>query len=226
MTILAAGDAGGFSWSSILGGVVGAVVIFAIVECIKRVMLVPKLKPVLRGDKFGRLPTIEDLSVTAECPTAGDGPPVKVLLSSNTRKCQYVRISVTNEGWDTARGCRGFLTNFEKCAGPDKFERLFFDHVPLHWSYLPADAEQVVSIPMDGKTIVNLDVFSTSEGEKDYSMRLVSMPNSYKSIFQQTGEFRLTIHITADNAKTAEIMLYLNWQGDWQNYKVADWPRS
>jgi hypothetical protein len=52
----------------------------------------------------------------------------------------------------------------------------------------------------------------------------VSWPQGYRDLFQQTGEFVLTIHVTADNAGTAIKRLILNWKGDWQNFTVDEFP--
>ena len=58
---------------------------------------------------------------------------------------------------------------------------------------------------------------------KAFALRLVWTPEAYQEAFRQIGEFRITVHVTADNAKTQALMLRFTWKGDWKDYEVSEW---
>jgi hypothetical protein len=92
---------------------------------------------------------------------------------------------------------------------------------------LEHDPSQVIDIPNDGTTIMNLDVFSTSSGSRKFSPSVVRrrIPNCYQGLFGEQAEYRLTVRVTADNATSKTVQLALDWRGDWQDFRIGEYRR-
>lgn len=151
------------------------------------------------------------------------GKEVEFELSYFTRDVVYVRLRVDNAWRGTLKNCRGFLVDIERELEGGKLERVFFDSIPLSWSYLVgSNLPGAVDIPA-GVTF-NLDVLSTQRDKDAYTPRLAAIPTCYEPLFKQHGSYRWTIAVTADNAKPAVTKLRLKWAGKWDDFTIEEIP--
>src|SRR5207244_416824 len=117
-----------------------------------------------------------------------------------------------------------FLVDIEKQIDPKCKKRVFFDTIPLPWSYQSSDQPQAVDIP--ARIVFNVDVFSTAEGTGSQVPHFKWWPNCNANLFDEPAEFILTIEVTAENAGTQTVKLRLKWNGAWDNFEIEAVPET
>jgi hypothetical protein len=139
---------------------------------------------------------------------------------------RYVRLRVRNKRGN-AKGCRGFLTDVERRGPENKFTRVYFDAIPLCWSYLDAAGPQIIDLPKG--VDAHLDFLSLHLQSDMGSMlrpRLWTVPFRYESIFESHGDYRLTVTVTAENADPVSRRLEVDWHGGWKDLEVRMLPND
>jgi hypothetical protein len=180
----------------------------------------PKLCIVLRHDEYGKYKTVEQIhperSVLHQ--EMGGGWPSKQVLSPEIRQdVMYLRLRVQNSGRGTAMRCRAFLADVSREETGGHLSRLFYDSIPLCWSYLDSKESQILDIPWG--LDVYLDILSAHPGEPKAELRprTIVMPFRYNQLFTEHGRYRVTIVVVAENAKAVTHHLSINWHGDLQS---------
>jgi hypothetical protein len=209
--------------SSIYASVITTLCTMVFVGLVRWAFIGPKLKVLFREDEYGKIRTIDVLpGGTVKTPVASDvpQPPQEIVLHRSETRAEYVRIRVENHGFEAAKSCRAFLVDVQRLSEDGKWVRVFFDSIPLRWSYLPADQPQLIDIPR--KTIFNADVFSTEEGRDQFFPSFYFIPTGYRDTFRQPGEFILTVVVAAENTRTKPkpIKLHVIWKGKWDDFSV------
>lgn len=167
----------------------------------------PKLDVFHRYDEYGIVPTIE-----------GCGPETDSM---------YARICVRNNGKETAKGCRGFLVDVEfrpETDSSSEFRRIFFDSIPLVWSYV-TDGPQIVDVPKN--VTFNLDLLRTRKGTpQQFEPHIVAVPKHCGGRFCEKGRYRFTIVVDSENATAKTYKLDLLWSQSWECFKFEEVPES
>ena len=132
----------------------------------------------------------------------------------------YIRVRIKNTRNRMARECRGYLTGFEKRNDEGKFVKTeYCDSIMLHWSCQRAETKYLpVHIPSGVNQF--LDIVSLEENKKSFSLQTHIVLNRYHDLLHQTGVFRFTIQVVADNAKPKTIRLIFEWSGEMKKFKV------
>jgi hypothetical protein len=130
----------------------------------------------------------------------------------------YISIKVSNEGRSTATGCRGFLGGIEVLHDRQLRRTDCAENIPLSWSYgTEKDAKEGINIPTDVPQFLN--VFSCRSTAPGFCPATVPGTRrlALKKLFQQPGEYRFRIYLTADGGIVKQICIGVKWQGDWQS---------
>lgn len=186
---------------------------------VKSRVLGPKLIVVLRDDEYGSMKTIEQLQcgVTVSHQPTDQGLPIVQQLAPEIRsEVLYLRLRVQNTGYETAKQCRAFLTDVEFESG-GRYSRVFWDCIPLCWSYLDRSEPQVLDLP--NGIDMNVDLLSAHSRTETTELRprTTSIPFRYESIFTQFGRYRLTIAVVAENAMAVKRRFLIEWKGRWDD---------
>ena len=135
-------------------------------------------------------------------------------------KAFYVRIKVTNRRRIVARNCRAYLEAFEKRDTNGFFRpTAYCESIQLAWS-CRRTGEEFNPLDLPSGVTQFLDVLATGSGSQDFHPKLMFVIWRYEPLFKQTGVFRLTIRVTAENAYSETIKLILTWQGSWDHFTV------
>ena len=131
----------------------------------------------------------------------------------------YIRAKVTNTSYFGAIGCRGYLINIEKQDEQGEFKRtIYCDSMQLGWSCLVDNAYTGITLPKGINQY--LDILCLRENGKAFGLIVNSLPFRYEQLVNETGVFRLTIKVAAENADPETIKLLFEWNGDWKNYHL------
>ena len=136
------------------------------------------------------------------------------------RDSYYIRVKVTNKKRNVARGCRAYLVNVEKENDRGKFEQTSYcDSIPLAWSNQTL-GEQYKGIDLSKGINQFVDIIATFSHTDYFEPQIVVRPLRYESLFKESGVFRFTIQISAENADPEIIKLIFKWQGNWSDFEV------
>jgi len=181
-----------------LGFAIG--ILTPLIGMLQRLVFGPNLKPDFKKDPFCFFSTPKGK------------PPTDHLVDA--------RVKVINTKKLTARGCRGFLTKIEKQDESGDFETLYRDSIPLKWSFL--GTTEGLDIPHD--VDVYLDVLKFVKGKEDFEFHTSKLPKMWKRLSKETGIYRFTIVVIAEQVKTRRIKLILDWSeiwtGNWESLKL------
>jgi hypothetical protein len=94
------------------------------------------------------------------------------------------------------------------------------DNIPLCWSYFNREAPQKLDVLRGVPQY--LDVFSTDEGDKQFSLRFQSLPIAYKELFKiDAGRLRFTIVVAAENTSPEKLVFEVEWRGKWDDFNMS-----
>ena len=168
----------------------------------------PQLRVFFRQGEYGIVKTENQTSPTIISKTLLG----EAVVSPGTREgAAFIRVCVQNTGRGVAKGCRGFLTDVEIDAGDGKWRRIFWDAIPLNWSYLAWDAPQVIDLP--GEVDANLDVVTCRQDAELAAPCLATIPLRYEKLLNADSHFRLTVIVAAENAKPKKFALLVDTPG-------------
>jgi len=134
----------------------------------------------------------------------------------------YIRAKVKNEKKNIAKKCRAFLVNIEK-KQENKFQSTTYcDSIPLAWSCHMINNDNCEPIDIPHGVVQYLDILSMSRGRREFYPAIIDTHLSYryKNLFEETGTFRFTIHLTGENVEPQTLKLILEWNGVWDQFKV------
>ena len=113
----------------------------------------------------------------------------------------------------------GDLTGVDEVQGANKFRSLFFDSIPLNWSYL----EPYSTIDIPRHVVAHVDVAIARKGEDVDSLAvcLATHPTRYDELLGSPSKYRLTVVVTAENADPITTALFIDWNGHRHALKVS-----
>lgn len=130
----------------------------------------------------------------------------------------YLRVKITNRGRRTARNCRVYLANVEVQQGKKCRDTEYVDFMRLVWSHHPG----IPSLDLLPEVPHWVDVISTLENCHHFFLETDPKAEKYRDGFGETTMYRLTIRAYAEDAESAEAIIYLRWSGDWEHVEVFD----
>lgn len=205
---------------------VGGVVTTILLEHARRWWFSPKLDVVLREDEYGKVATSFQLDPDYKPPPLHEIPPdrdteavAEMIVAQLKKRAQYVRLRVRNVGWSTAQQVRGFLVDVRILDPKNGYERIFFDSIPLCWSYVLDGNRTALDIPRNVN--INLDVFHTVEGEHSFTPCFAAMPEAYSNRFRNADTYILTVAVVAENATPRVVEIEVRWNGRWNDFEYG-----
>jgi hypothetical protein len=166
-------------WITFATAVITAAITAVASDWAKRRFFGPELNIVYRGGEYGLFRT----------PTDSDTQAI------------YARVCVQNRGREVAIKCRAYLASIEQQRNQGQFEHIFFDCIPLCWSFLPKTEPQVLDIPRGVN--VNLDVLTSNQGGNSPMPCVVILTLPYASLFSESGVYRMTVVVSPENGRPA-----------------------
>ena len=134
----------------------------------------------------------------------------------------YIRVKVTNTSKIIARDCRAYLINIEKKSEKGKFaSTCYCDSIQLAWS-CQKEEDSYRGIDISKGVNQYLDVIATKSTSKEFKPLTIVTTNRDRDLFKETGEFLLTIQVSAHGADPKTIKLEFDWNGIWDNFAVRE----
>lgn len=160
------------------------------------------------------------------------GPRLKVAFDENdgivgpiarsTYREYYVRLKVDNTGKRTAKNCGGYLVAVHMIDDRGRREPTAYkDFQRLCWSYFNED-KSWQGLSLHPHTSYYLDVFHTHSERNGFCPRIIPGSPRYTDLFHQQGIYCLTIRVVADDCDAVETDVYVQWQMNWETFRVAD----
>ena len=133
----------------------------------------------------------------------------------------YVKGKAVNESRFLARACKVYLVNIEK-KNPrtGRFELTSYsDSIPLKWASQPPDR---IFSPLDLPKNINqyFDIVVLRDCSDQFDPQLYVKPFRDEALFNDTGTFRFTIQLSGDQTVSERILIILEWNGNWKDFKV------
>jgi hypothetical protein len=149
------------------------------------------------------------LKTPARLPAASDqggGAPASV-------QREYFRVQVENIGVSTAKDSRAYLLKVERFEdGAKAYRPIFEDTIPVAWSFIfPGPSGGGLDLPR--RLPHYLNVGWAEEGSDEFRLDLMPRPVYVEGLIREQGQYRLTIHVTAEGAQGVTQTFDLLWRG-------------
>jgi hypothetical protein len=132
----------------------------------------------------------------------------------------YIRVKVTNTRTRIAKSCRAYLVGIQRRGPSGAWEATdYCEALPLGWSARPDVEHGMVDIPKGVPHYV--DVLSTKDTSNSFHPAIVFTPYRIDGLLAAQGTYLLTILVTGDALKPAQIRLLFKWTGVWNAYEVS-----
>lgn len=130
------------------------------------------------------------------------------------RVAYYIRVRVTNTGTELVRNCQTYITQIDLVSG-DEERNLFRESLPLAWAVRSSVEKSFSKIDLHVGVPEFVDVFFIDDTGRKPQLLIEKLPHRYYYLFDELGDYILTIRAVADNAYSREIRLKFNWDGEW-----------
>lgn len=130
----------------------------------------------------------------------------------------YARVKVVNVGRCTARNAKGYLANIELLQNGSFQNTEYADFMRLVWSHHVGNGpnDLLPNVPYF------LDIVSTRDQENRFFLEIEPKTKRYDRGFAESGTYRLTIRVFAEDAEPSENYMFLHWSGKWNAINVFD----
>ncbi len=160
-------------------------------------------KPTLKVEFF---PASDRCRVKDKCKVKRGGSDVEV-------DCVYLRLQVTNYGFQMAKEARVFLTAVDVKDGGRFVPTSYTDVLPMQWSYESTMQQRRIPKPPGHNLLRDTpdyaDVASAHEDDLYPRLSLLYRPRKYDTLIESHKTYRLTLQAVADEATPRKTVLYL-----------------